>query len=1268
MNHFLISFCLITSLLTAQNSNDVSLKWESPVTIFSDSVEVKALSFEGAFYHLNESSFPFYQEKIRLPKNVSQVDVNVDVLETIALLPSEKKLLKTDLPDTTLSWRISYERKIPYLIFTYIPFHHDAKVSQFKYSIDLTCKELDVNPKNNFTNSVLSTGDWYKIKLSEDGLYKIDADFLSDIGLNLSEIDPRKIQIYGNGGAMLPEQNSLFRYHDLIQNPIKVVGEEDGSFDQNDFIVFYGESPHRWKLISDNDFKHIQNIYDNNNYYYLHIGDSNGKRVGIDQAEEIESIEVNFFTEKKFYEWENQNLQNTGRQWFGEYFSFNEKYTINFNFINRIKSEPVKINARAVARSSSVTSLDFDHNGSEVLTVPIGTQISSSIYVDDGEAFNTFNSDHNNISIDVSYEKNGNSSAFAYLDFIELQAKCELRYNGGQLVFSEPSTIGPEAITKFNITSDLTSFIVWDVTDPATISQMEVDQNYSFNSKTDILKTFVIQDLNPDSYLSPIFDSKIQNQNLHGHQFADLIIVTAPEFIDAAERLASFHTEQDGMIVNVVTTDQIYNEFSSGKQDLIAIRSYIRWLYDQAETESDMPDNVLLFGDASFDYKGIGVSSNRYSDQNFVPTFQSEYSFKLGPSYCTDDFIAFLDSFEGAQETISSDGMDIGVGRLVVQSISEAQDMVDKIINYKSENSFGDWRANICFVADDIDDDSWEFRLQENIDAIAQSIDSTYHNYNINKIYLDSYQQVSSSGGQRYPDVKQAIIDNVNKGTLIMHYYGHGGEVGWAEERVLELIDINSWQNFNNMPIFVTATCEFSRFDDAERVSAGEQVILNPKGAGIALFTTTRTITESDANNLSSSFYKYAIPESVGEVLTFGQLMRNLKNDLNSIGLSSTNKLKFSLLGDPALKLPIPQLSIVVTEISNLNTNEQIDTLNALSLINVRGAVLNQDGYLMDSFNGLLKSKVYDKPITYQTLNNDFENLEPFNFELQQSILYSGNITVENGLFDFQFVVPQDIAYADGYGKFSFYAYDEDQDAIGSYVDIIIGGFDEDAEIDNTGPDIDLYINNTDFKYGGITDANPSLYALISDDSGINTTGNGIGHDLVATLDNDSQSSVVLNNYYESDIDSYQSGLVLYPYANLDEGVHQLKVKVWDVHNNSSEAFTEFVVIADESLVLENLMNYPNPFSDFTRIHFEHNRPEDQLDVRLDIYDMNGKLIKSESRYISSGSYANSDFTWNGKSDHGAVLNSGIYICKVFILSEELQTESVISSQMILIK
>ena len=1272
MNHFLIAFCLFSCLITssslAQSPTDVSIKWGPPVSLFSEGEEIKILNFKGAFYNIHESSFPLYKKKIRLPKNVSKAEVNVNVIETNALLPTEKNLIKTAVRDSTLSWRISYEQKIPYLIFTYIPIYKGSKVNRFQYSVDLTYEDNNLESKFNFTNSVLSSGDWYKIKLGNDGLYKINADFLSDIGVNVSEIDPRNIQIYGNGGAMLPEYNASYRYHDLVENPIRVIGEEDGSFDQNDFIVFYGESPHRWVLNSEHDFKHVQNIYDNHNYYFLHIGASPGKRVASSQGEELENIEVNFYTDRQFHEWEDQNLKNTGRQWFGEYFNFNEQYTFNFNFSNRIKTEPIRINARAVARSSSATSIDIDHNGSEVLSVPIGTQISSSIYVDEGESFNKFTSMDNSISIGVSYNKNGNSSAFAYLDYIEMQAKCELKYNGGQLVFREPSTVGSEAVTKFNITSNLPSFIVWDVTDPATISEMEVDENSSFNAATDILKTFVIQDLNPASYLTPIFDSKIQNQNLHGHAPADLIIVTAPEFIDAAELLASFHVEQDGMTVNVATTEQIYNEFSSGKQDLIAIRSYLRCLYDKAETVDDMPDNVLLFGDASFDYKGIGVANNRYSHQNFVPTFQSEYSFKLGPSYCTDDFIAYLDASEGAQETMSSDGMDIGVGRMVVQSLAEAEAMVNKVVNYKSVNSFGDWRTNICFVADDIDDDSWEFRLQENIDAIAQDIDSTYHNYNINKIYLDAYQQVSSSGGQRYPDARQAIVDNVNKGALIMHYYGHGGEVGWAEERVLELIDINSWENLNNMPVFVTATCEFSRYDDAQRVSAGEQVLLNPEGAGVALFTTTRTITENDAKNLSRSFYKYALPENAGGVLTFGQLISSIKNDLNSTGISATNKLKFTLLGDPALKLPIPQLNVVVSEILNPNTNEQIDTLYALSKVKVKGAVLSEDGYIMDSFNGLLKPKVYDKSFKLQTLNNDFEYLEPFNFDLQQSVLYSGNVTVENGLFEFEFVVPQDIAYTDGFGKFSFYAYNGEQDAIGAYVDIVIDGFDENSEVDNTGPVIDLYMNNTDFRFGGITDANPSLYAEISDDSGINTTGNGIGHDLVATLDGDSQSSVVLNNYYESDMDSYQSGVVSYPYANLDEGVHQLKIKVWDVHNNSSEAFTEFVVIADEGLVLENLMNYPNPFSDFTRIHFEHNRPDDQLDVRLEIYDMNGKRIKSVSRSISSGSYASSDFTWDGRSNQGAALNSGIYICKVFISSDELKTESAISSQMILIK
>ena len=1260
---FLMVFYFVCYNTSAQSQYDVSIDWLEDKEYFLEKENVQVLNFSGAYYEFTKHHLPLYKNKIRLPENTKDVDVQLLVIEKELMPNKDLQKLNSSESIDNLSWRIVREGKVPYLILSFLPIIDDSRVLHFSFTLNLSYSDYTLSKKSVSENSILSEGDWYKIKVNTDGLYKIDRDMLSEMGLDVSNLDPRNIQIYGNGGAMLPEYNATFRHETLEECAIYIRGEQDASFDSNDLIIFYGESPHRWNLNNNQHFEHVQNIYDNSNYYFLHIGNAQGKRVVNDIASLTNNTQVDFYTDRQFYEWEDQNLKHTGREWFGEYFSFNEQYNLNFNFSNRLQDLPIRIKARAVARSSSLSNISCIHNGEEVLNIPITAQMNSEIYVEDGESTADFITNDAVVGLSVTYNRNGNSSAFAYLDYIEVEAKCELKFNGSQLVVREPSTIGEGNITKFNINANSNDFAVWDVTNTNEIRALYVD-DLSFTSTTDSLKTFVIHNPNSSNYLNPIFDQKIDNQNLLGQDPAELIIITAPEFLDAAQRLADFHQQADGITVNIATTHQIYNEFSSGKQDLIALRSYLKMLYEKAQTEDEIPDNVLLFGDASFDYKGIGEMNNRYSNQNFVPTFESQYSFKLGPSYCTDDFIAFLDPLEGGQSSIGHDGIDIGVGRLVVQSLTEAEQMVDKIIHYTSANSFGDWRTNICFVADDVDDDAWEFRLQENMDKIAHDIDTSYHNYNINKIYMDAYQQVSSAGGQRYPDARQAIINNVNKGTLIMHYYGHGGEVGWAEERVLELIDINSWENIDNLPVFITATCEFSRYDDSKRISAGEQILLNPNGAGIALFTTTRTITETDAKNLSSSFYKYAIPESSNDYLTFGQVMKSLKNDLSN----SPNKSKFTLLGDPALRLPIPKLNVVVTELLNADTFAPIDTIKALSKVLIKGMVVNLDGSVYDEFNGVLKPKVFDKPSQVQTLNNDFENLEPFNFELQQNVLYSGNVTVENGLFEFEFVVPKDIAYANGFGKFSFYASNDTEDAIGAYVDVVIGGFEELAEEDNDGPDIELFMNNTDFMYGGITDESPSLYAVVQDDSGINTTGNGIGHDLVATLDENSQSSIVLNHYYESDLDSYQRGTVSYPFAKLSEGVHHLKIKVWDVHNNSSEAFTEFLVVSNEGLVLQNLMNYPNPFRDFTRIHFEHNRPNIEMDVKLDIYNMNGKLVKSMRNTISESSYANSDFIWYGDSDTGTSIISGIYLCKVSVASTESDEENVISSQMVIIK
>jgi hypothetical protein len=1268
--YFSLLLSLFASKVYAQTSKPISIVWEQKENNIKRDTLRPNLSFVGAYYDLGESKSPIFKRKIRLPENISTVHVTLDILDSIPFSSCEIALRQPMLMSDSMKWKITYERKTPFLTLSYIPLTSTHKVLEFQYHLDLRYSEYEISSsKTIIQNSVLSDGDWYRFKVTEDGLYKIDKAAFEEMGISIGSINPTKIQVYGNGGAMLPEFNGDFRFDDLEENAVFVYGEDDGTFNSNDFVVFYAQSPHRWEYDSAAlAFSHQLNIYDNTNYYYIHIGAEDGKRIGSVNTAQNSNFEVDFHTHPTFYEWEDQNLKHTGRQWFGEYFSFNEQYNINFSFVDRIKSNPVRINARAVARSTSTTNLSCKLNGTEVLSVPIGVNISSEVYVDEGKAFSEFITNQNSIGLSVSYDKNGNSAAFAYLDYIELQAKCALNYNGGQLLFKEPSTIGLNRVSKFVINSNLNSFVVWDLTNPTEVTNISLSSYQSFSVPTETLKTFAIHDLNKSTYKKPLFDKKLQNQNLHGQATAELLIITAPEFLEAAERLAEYHINEDAMTVNVATTEQIYNEFSSGKQDIIALRDYVKMFYNRALSEEEIPENVLLFGDASFDYKGITAANGLYDDVNFVPTFQSKYSFKIGPSYCTDDFIAFLDTIEGAYNTMSSDGMDIGVGRIVCQTLTEAQGVVDKIINYNSVNSLGDWRSNICFVADDVDDESWEFRLQENIDAIASRIDTSYANYNINKVYLDSYQQIASSGGQRYPDARQAIVDQINKGTLMMHYYGHGGEVGWAEERVLELIDINTWENMNNLAVFITATCEFSRYDDAKRVSAGEQILLNPNGAGIALFTTTRTITESDAKNLSTTFYKYAIPESAGEKLSFGSIMRAMKNDLNSSGISATNKMKFTLLGDPSLKFPIPENKVVLTEIIDAITLQPIDTVKALSRVIVKGQVTDANNAILSSFNGLLQSTVYDKPSQLQTINNDFEFLDPFYFYLQQNILYAGNVSVNNGLFEFEFVVPKDISYAFGFGKISLYAHDSISDAIGADASVLIGGFNENASQDDFGPEIQLFINNASFREGGITNSNPNLFAMVTDESGINTTGNGIGHDIVAILDEDSQDAIVLNHYYESNLDSYQTGTVSYPFSGLSEGVHSLKIKVWDVHNNSSEDFTEFLVVSDAGLILSNLMNYPNPFNDFTRIHFEHNQAGVDLDVRLDIYDFNGRKVKTISNSISSSSYSNSEFVWDGSTDGGMSMHTGVYICKLTAVNAISNEESTISTQMVLIK
>jgi len=741
------------------------------------------------------------------------------------------------------------------------------------------------------------------------------------------------------------------------------------------------------------------------------------------------------------------------------------------------------------------------------------------------------------------------------------------------------------------------------------------------------------------SYYGVSFVEKVGNQNLHALEIPDMVIVAYELFMSEANRLANHHIENDGLDVFVVEVGQVYNEYSSGSQDITAIRNFMKMMYDRAGAGEECR-YLMLFGDASYDYKDR-VENN----SNFVPTWEDERSMNIISSIATDDFYGFLD--DGESGGGGSDLLDLGIGRVVVASQEEARQIVDKILHYAAgePDVFGNWRNVVCFVADDEDGNLHISQAEK----MAVRLDTSYGDLNVDKIYVDAYPQESTSGGQRAPQVNEAISRRIAKGTVVMNYTGHGGEAGWAHERILEISDINSWSNFDELPIFITATCEFSRYDDPTRISAGEFVLLNPDGGAVSLFTTARATYGSPNFELNNAMYDLMFEQINGEYPRFGDLISYAKNKNGGI---SDNDRKFILLGDPALRLPYPEHDVHTLKINDIAITTIPDTLKALQKITVSGSLVDESGQTLTTYNGVLYPTVFDKPTSIETLATDPDS-NPFTFELLLAKLYNGKANITNGNWTFSFIVPKDIAYKFGYGKISYYASNDTEDGSGYFDNIIIGGYDNNVPPDEHGPEIQLYLNDENFAYGGMTDQNPVLLAYVSDSSGINTVGTGIGHDIVTTLDNNNNKSVIINDYYEADIDSYTSGVIRYPISSLEEGNHSLKLKVWDVHNNSSESFTEFVVATSADLAIDHVLNYPNPFTTSTAFYFDHNQPNIMLEVQVQIYTVSGRLIKTLDEFVITSGYRSDPIYWDGLDDFGDRIGRGVYIYKLRVRAQD---------------
>jgi len=1252
----------LSSNLLAQNVEVINVEWQKAKVLTQGDEKITVPSIKGQ--HMN-GNIPNFSWKKELPSNM-EYSISFQLLLTEPASSVEIEFLNSqgiDVGDVNYDLSISKSHEKRAASINLFPFVEEQgqikRIKSFSISIGAGVPTLINVNKDFVTNSVLQNGTWYKIAVNKDGIYKIDKSFLESIGINTSSLNPLDVHVFGNGEGRLPELNSIPRTDDLAQNALEIVGGSDGTFDDGDYILFYGWGAHRWSP-NGTVFNQDRNPYSDNSFYFITVNSSISPLLITDLSNSSLPIthSTNSYSYYDVHEEDKKSLVKGGQRWYGELFDIELDQTFGFYVPNILNSSPAIFDVSLASNASfaSGTSQAYSVNGNQLYSGTLPSGANGGDYKRQVIQF-VQNSPGNNLPVRMKVVRNS-PSVLTYLDRILLNARASLVLTSGQMNFADLLTVGVGNITEFTLSNFNPPKYVWDVTDrnkPQRIEGVFSGSNYSFIAATDSIRYFVACD--GTGYFSPSFSGVVANQNLHGLSQADYLIVTHKNFITQANRLADLH-RGEGLSVHVVTDEQIFNEFSSGAKDATAIRMFAKMFYDRGVLNpASRPKYLLLFGDGTFDPKNR-VSNNN----NYILTYQMLNSEDHIAAMVTDDYFGMLDD----NESISpNDALDIGIGRLLISNNEMAVQQVNKVEHYMKNGSsfyssssssqcnapgnnstFGDWRTKYVQIADD---EEGNYFLNYDVEPQYDSVTKYYPSMNCEKIYLDAYTQVSTAGGSRYPDVNEEIDRQIRNGCILMNYVGHGGEVGVAEERVITVPMINEWDNINRLALIVTATCEFTKYDDPDRVSAGEWASINPKGGAIALMTTTRSVYFGVNTNTGKSFFKNVFKRDANNLpRTFGEIIMESKNGVPG----SNNKRSFTLIGDPALRIAIPQMNIVTDSINGYSPSVVVDTLSALSKVTIKGHIEDFNGLTLTGFNGLVYPTIYDKLKTLKTLGND-PNSPIRSFDTQTNKLYRGKATVKNGYFEFTFIVPKDINYAYGNGKLSYYADNGSFDAIGDEKRVIIGGVDPNGVSDTKKPDLELYLNDVSFVNGGITDENPILIAQVFDENGINTVGNGVGHDIVAVLDGETSRPIVLNDYYVSETDSYQAGEIRYNFTNLSPGPHTLSLKVWDVNNNSSELSVDFVVQESTDLTLDHVLNYPNPFTTSTDFFFEHNQVCDQLEVQVQIMTISGRLVKTINAYVASEGFRSNAIHWDGRDDFGDQLAKGVYVYRLIVKTSD---------------
>lgn len=1242
------------------------LKWKSPgIMVLDDTRSIRHLSFDDITF--GEKMVPMFLVKAPLKSGndftASLTNIQFENLTSEEIEIAKQYELSNEFEITS---KVGVQKQQLFKNVSIIPLRKRNGTYHKLVGFDLIYDHFNSNVKYKRSNrsfalsSVLETGEIYRIGVMQTGITSVSFEFLANAIGSSDPIPSNDIHLFGNGFGQLPYQNNVYRPDDLLENAIHMEDGSDGFFGPGDYFLFYGKQADKISELG-GQFVHSRHAYCDTSYYFVKIESGlSPKRIQtVSDDGGSATHTVSTFNDFAYLEKDEENLTKSGAEWYGDQFDVLTTRNYSFSFPN-VTNDLAYVKCQAIAYhqydSSRFQLTDLNNSASKTVAIP---KVGTSIYAPEanvGTISMQYAPTNSIFSFQLDFIK-PDASAKGWLNYFEINATRNLTFTGPQISFQDFGSVGIGNKAQYSIQNATNVIGIWEVTDPSNIKSIAFTpgNSISFIMNADSLRYFAAY--NGSNFIEPVNIRAVANQNLHALPQTDYIITVYPQFLSEAERLADFHRAR-GLNVHVATTNQIYNEFSSGMRDITAIRDFTRMFYERANGDpSKMPKYILLFGDGSYD--------NKYrlgNNHAFIPTYQSADALAQTSSFTTDDFYGMLDFNEGIA---NNDYVDVGIGRFVVTNLTEAANAVNKTIHYMTNNSsadgshcnisegsgtLGDWRNKVLLMADDEDFGTYVSYTENDI---VSYLNANHPEFNLIKGYLDSYSQISTPGGERYPEVAELIKNQVQEGCLVINYMGHGGEAGWAHERILDIPTINNWTNYNSMPLFMTATCEFTRFDDPNRASAGELVFLNPNGGGVALFTTTRLVYSSGNAALNKNFYENVFVETGGMQGALGDIFMNTKNATTPASpTGGYNHRKFSVIGDPALILASPKHHVITDSINGVAITVN-DTLGALSTVTVHGRVTdNPTNVDLTNFNGYVFPTVYDKSLTLTTLQNN-SNSPALTFSSRKNVIYKGKASVVNGKFSFSFVVPKDIAYNIGPGRISYYAHDGQLDAHGYTESFQIGGADTTALADNIGPELDLFMNNEQFVSGGTTDESPNLFARVFDENGINTVGNGIGHDITAILDENTSNSIILNNYYESDLDTYKSGEIRYAFSNLENGEHTLSLKVWDVHNNSNEKTIDFIVAESSDLALEHVLNYPNPFTTNTTFYFEHNQICQTLDVQIQIYTISGKLVKSFDETVFTEGYRIEGINWDGRDQYGDQLGKGVYVYNVNVQSPD---------------